>query len=111
MHPTLPSFADALALRVYRRNIGLFLQQTAQDLGLPFAALCPSPPADRHRVTVDAFGLADSSAELAPGRLEKWLNELSTPVSFRTYPDRAALAARLKSSSKKLLPRAPKAKR
>jgi len=78
MHPTLPSFADALALRVYRRNIGLFLQQTAQDLGLPFAALCPSPPADRHRVTVDAFGLEltlshPHAGHTDVGDLERWL--------------------------------------
>ncbi len=63
---------------------------------------CVRPARVARLIALDAFGLADSSADLAPGRLEKWLHELSAPVSFRTYADRAALAARLKADNPRL---------
>jgi len=55
-------------------------------------------------VALDAFGLAGRPAEDAPGRYEKWLLELSTQVSFRSYPDRAALAERLLHNDARLSP-------
>ncbi|TDN56643.1 pimeloyl-ACP methyl ester carboxylesterase [Azoarcus indigens] len=55
-------------------------------------------------VALDAFGLADRPAEDAPGRYEKWLAELGAPVSFRSYPDRAALAERLLHNDSRLSP-------
>ena len=60
------------------------------------------PARVRQLVALDAFGLADSDPERAPGRLEKWLNELERPTSFRAYPDRAALAARLQAANPRL---------
>lgn len=53
-------------------------------------------------VALDAFGLADNPPENAPGRLEKWLNDLERPAGFRRYPDRAALAARLQADNPRL---------
>jgi pimeloyl-ACP methyl ester carboxylesterase len=55
-------------------------------------------------VALDAFGLADTRPEQAPGRFEKWLGELATPVAFRPYPDFEALARRLGSDNPRLLP-------
>lgn len=55
-------------------------------------------------IALDAFGLADNPPDNAPGRLEKWLNDLERPQSFRHYPDRAALAARLMADNPRLLP-------
>lgn len=53
-------------------------------------------------VALDAFGLADSRPAQSPGRLEKWLNDLAQPVGFRSYPDPAALAARLQADNPRL---------
>ncbi len=53
-------------------------------------------------VALDAFGLADRRADEAPGRYEKWLNELAAPVSFRDYPDFDALARRLQRDNPRL---------
>lgn len=53
-------------------------------------------------VALDAFGLADAMPEHSPGRLEKWLKDLSVPASFRTYPDVDALAARLRADNPRL---------
>ncbi len=55
-----------------------------------------------HVVALDAFGLADTQPGQSPGRLEKWLHELERPVSFRAYPDRQALAARLMADNPRL---------
>ena len=53
----------------------------------------------RRLVALDAFGLADTSPEQAPGRLEKWLRDLAAPAVFRRYADEDALAARLQSDN------------
>lgn len=46
-------------------------------------------------VGMDAFGLPDRPGEQAPGRLEKWLGQLSAPHDFRSYPDEEAFARRM----------------
>lgn len=53
---------------------------------------------------LDAFGLADTQPEQAPGRFEKWLAQLAAPVSFRPYPDFDALAQRLMADNPRLPP-------
>lgn len=53
-------------------------------------------------VALDAFGLVDRSADQAPGRYEKWLNELAEPVAFRDYADFDALARRLQRDNPRL---------
>jgi pimeloyl-ACP methyl ester carboxylesterase len=55
-------------------------------------------------VALDAFGLADTRPEQAPGRYEKWLAELAAPAGFRPYPDFDALTARLQSDNPRLSP-------
>ncbi|MCB1889566.1 MAG: alpha/beta hydrolase [Rhodocyclaceae bacterium] len=53
-------------------------------------------------VLLDAFGLADRPPEEAPGRYEKWLNELARPQVFRGYESVAAYAARLRQDNPRL---------
>jgi len=53
---------------------------------------------------LDAFGLAGTRPEQAPGRYEKWLGELATAAGFRPYSDFDALASRLRSDNPRLLP-------
>ncbi|THF66272.1 alpha/beta hydrolase [Pseudothauera nasutitermitis] len=53
-------------------------------------------------VALDAFGLADRSADEAPGRYEKWLDELARPVAFRGYAGFDELAARLMRDNPRL---------
>lgn len=53
-------------------------------------------------VALDAFGMVDRSPEEAPGRYEKWLNELARPAGFREYADFDGLAARLQRENPRL---------
>lgn len=53
-------------------------------------------------VALDAFGLPDRGPQDAPGRLEKWLNQLARPDGFRSYPDVDAFAARLMRDNPRL---------
>lgn len=53
-------------------------------------------------VSLDGFGLANRDAGEAPGRLEKWLNELRVPLSFSEYPSLDALADRLRKGNRRL---------
>ena len=55
-------------------------------------------------VALDAFGLADSRPDDAPGRMEKWLLQLEAESAFRAYPGREALAARLQADNPRLMP-------
>lgn len=60
------------------------------------------PARVRRLVALDAFGLADTVPEQAPGRLEKWLSDLAAPAAFRRYPDLDALAGRLQLDNPRL---------
>lgn len=55
-----------------------------------------------HVVAIDAFGLADRPPEEAPGRYEKWLDELSRPVVYADFASFDALAIRLRSENPRL---------
>lgn len=48
-----------------------------------------------HVVNLEGIGLWRTQPEDAPKRYGKWLRQLRSKQEFRTYPDRAALAARL----------------
>lgn len=56
----------------------------------------------RRVVALDAFGLADRKPDEAPGRYEKWLQEMRAPTFFRPYADFDALAARLQRDNSRL---------
>lgn len=53
-------------------------------------------------VALDAFGLVDRRADEAPGRYEKWLQEMRSPMFFRPYADFDTLAARLQRDNPRL---------
>lgn len=60
------------------------------------------PARVRKLLSMDAFGLPDRPPEQAPGRYEKWLNQLGAPQGFRSYPDRDAFANRLMRDNPRL---------
>jgi len=53
----------------------------------------------RRLVNVEGFGLARTSPSQAPERLARWLSELKTPVSMRTFASRQDVAAHLMKRS------------
>ena len=65
-----------------------------------YAGVCPARVSQL--VAMDAFGLADRFPDEAPGRYQKWLNQLGRPQSFASYDDHAALAARLQAENPRL---------
>jgi pimeloyl-ACP methyl ester carboxylesterase len=56
----------------------------------------------RKLVNLEGFGLRSSLPEQVPGRYAKWLDELLEPAVMRSYPDRAAVAARLQKTNPRL---------
>ena len=55
-----------------------------------------------HYVNLEGIGLWRTRAEDAPERYGKWLRQLKKNMAFRTYPDRASLAARLRDDNPRL---------
>jgi pimeloyl-ACP methyl ester carboxylesterase len=53
-------------------------------------------------VALDAFGLPDRPPEEAPGRYEKWLNQLAKPQAHRSYANAADFAGRLRRENARL---------
>lgn len=46
-------------------------------------------------LTLDGFGIAPTTPDMAPERYRKWLDVLQAPPRMHVYPDRAAFARRL----------------
>jgi pimeloyl-ACP methyl ester carboxylesterase len=67
-----------------------------------FAAVRPQRVAQV--VMIDFLGLPAMHADEAPERISEWLDELGTSPRLRSYPDHAALAARLSQSNPRLTP-------
>ena len=56
-----------------------------------------------HRlINLEGFGMPVTQPEQAPGRYEKWLDELRAPAEMRTYPTQAAVASRLQKNNPRL---------
>ncbi len=55
-------------------------------------------------VNLEGFGLATTTPSQAPERYAQWLDELRNPPSMRSYPDRNAVAARLRKTNPRLTP-------
>ena len=53
-------------------------------------------------VSLEGFGLARNTADDAPARYERWLNELRDPPGFKPYASFDAVAARLKQNNARL---------
>ncbi len=71
---------------------------------MTYAALRPQRL--RRLINLEGFGLPETHAEQAPERLREWLDQLKTPAALKSYPDLAAVAARLMKTN----PRLPEAK-
>jgi pimeloyl-ACP methyl ester carboxylesterase len=56
----------------------------------------------RRLVNLEGFGLPRSEPHQAPGRLLKWLDELKTPQSLRSYESLAGVAERLMKNNPRL---------
>ena len=60
------------------------------------------PARVRRVINLEGFGLPDTQAEQAPGRLSKWLDDLKTAQELKPYADLAAVAARLMKTNPRL---------
>ncbi|MEY4752371.1 MAG: hypothetical protein RJA44_46, partial [Pseudomonadota bacterium] len=57
------------------------------------------PQRIRRLVNLEGFGMPQSSAAQAPGRYERWLDELKTAQPLRSYASAAEVAARLQQNN------------
>jgi pimeloyl-ACP methyl ester carboxylesterase len=62
------------------------------------------PQRVRRLINLEGFGLPETQAAQAPARLSKWLDDLKTPQELKSYPDLAAVAARLIKTNPRLHP-------
>ncbi len=60
------------------------------------------PQRVRRLVNLEGFGLQATVPAQAPGRYAKWLDELHTPPTLRTYASRGDVAARLQKTNPRL---------
>jgi len=60
------------------------------------------PARVRRLVNLEGFGLPDMKPEQAPDRLAKWLDELRSPPSLRSYDSVDDVAARLRANNPRL---------
>ena len=60
------------------------------------------PQRVRRLINLEGFGMPVTSPEQAPGRYEKWLDELRLPTQLRGYPTQAAVASRLQKTNPRL---------
>ncbi len=92
---------DALLRRIVPHEaVCLVGHSLGGNVALLYAGIRPARIAKV--VAMDAFGLPDRSPEDAPGRYEKWLNQLAAPQGFRTYPDVEAFAQRMMRDNPRL---------
>jgi pimeloyl-ACP methyl ester carboxylesterase len=60
------------------------------------------PARVRRLVNLEGFGMPATRPEQVIGRLGQWLDELKTPATLASYPDAAAVAARLRKNNPRL---------
>ena len=62
------------------------------------------PERVRKLINLEGFGLPQTQARQAPGRLAQWLDALKTPQSLRDYASLAEVAERLCDNNPRLSP-------
>ncbi|MDX3894600.1 alpha/beta hydrolase [Pusillimonas sp.] len=67
------------------------------NIAMIYAGTCPGRI--QRLINVEGFGLARTSPSDAPGRLARWLSELKTPVSIRTFASVQEVAVHLMKRS------------
>ncbi|WP_151445995.1 alpha/beta fold hydrolase [Lacisediminimonas profundi] len=60
------------------------------------------PQRIRRLVNLEGFGMAAVDPDQAPGRIEKWLDELKQPLTLRAYDSQGKVAARLQKTNPRL---------
>jgi pimeloyl-ACP methyl ester carboxylesterase len=60
------------------------------------------PERVRRLINLEGFGMPATTPEQAPRQYAKWLDALRAPAELRTYPDVAAVAARLQKTNPRL---------
>jgi len=60
------------------------------------------PERIRRLINLEGFGLQSTTPSQAPGQFARWLDGLKEPAVLRTYPDAAAVAARLQKTNPRL---------
>ncbi|MCL2345613.1 MAG: alpha/beta hydrolase [Desulfobulbus sp.] len=79
---------------------------TGHSMGGILAALYAGirPERVERLVTLEGFGIAPTTPDMAPERYRQWLGQLRAPPRLSAYPDRAAFARRLLKNDPYLTP-------
>jgi pimeloyl-ACP methyl ester carboxylesterase len=89
----LDALLDSLAPAARFPQVDLLGHSMGGNIAMHYAGL--RPRRIRRLVNLEGFGLPETRPGDAPGRLQKWLDELKTPVRLQTYDGPAAVAQRL----------------
>lgn len=77
--------------------IDLLGHSMGANIAMIYAGTCPQRI--RRLINVEGFGLARTDPAEAPARLAKWLSQLKSPVSMRTFADLQEVATHLMKRS------------
>ena len=61
-----------------------------------------SPSRLAQLVSLEGYGIVENRPDMAPGRLERWLDSRKKPERLRPYPDKEAVIARLQKNNPRL---------
>lgn len=84
------------------RPVDLIAHSMGGNVAMLYAGVRPARI--RRLVNLEGFGLPDSSAEEAPQRLQRWLDELREPAALKPYASCEAVAQRLRKNNPRLDP-------
>lgn len=92
---------DAL-LAIYQPDapVNLLGHSMGGNVACTYAGVRPARVAKL--ISMEGFGIRRTTADKAPARYERWLNELRDPPAFRSYASFDAVAARLKQNNPRL---------
>ncbi|HLT99623.1 MAG TPA: alpha/beta hydrolase [Burkholderiaceae bacterium] len=79
-------------------QIDLLGHSMGGNIAMIYAGSCPERI--RRLINVEGFGLARTDPAQAPARLAKWLKQLKTPVSMRTFASQEEVAIHLMKLSR-----------
>ena len=82
------------------QSVDLLGHSMGGNVAMMYAGVRPERVA--RLVNLEGFGMPVTTPEQAPARYAKWLRELSQREEMRTYPDQAAVAARLQKNNPRL---------
>jgi len=82
------------------RPVDLIAHSMGGNVAMLYAGVRPDRV--RRLVNLEGFGLPDSSADEAPQRLQRWLDELQQPAELKDYVSCAAVAQRLRKNNPRL---------